>query len=122
MKNPKNIQEESRKVTEHFQLITEVRQFGREGILCCSPDQACVSDLLKCTSFAPLPIYSRTLLQRTPLQRNFRYNEKITVPRQQSIGITVPRQQSIGVKRAQPEMPYPPPSTRRSMYRTGIKN
>lgn len=56
MKNPKSIQEELRKVTEHYQLITEVRQFGGGGILCCSPDQACVADLLKCTIFASLPV------------------------------------------------------------------
>ncbi|XP_049268906.1 uncharacterized protein LOC119381959 [Rhipicephalus sanguineus] len=56
MKNPRIIQEELRKITDHFQLITEVRQFGRGGILCCSPDQACITDLLKCTTFASHPV------------------------------------------------------------------
>lgn len=31
--------------------------------------------------------YSRTPLQRALFQRNFRYNEKFTTPRQQSIGV-----------------------------------
>ncbi|KAH8009597.1 hypothetical protein HPB51_018290 [Rhipicephalus microplus] len=35
MKNPKAIQVELRKATSHPQEITEVRQFGRGGILCC---------------------------------------------------------------------------------------
>lgn len=56
MKNPKLIQEELRNATPHYQQITEVRQFGRGGILCCSPDQACIADLLKCTIFASHPV------------------------------------------------------------------
>ncbi|KAH7986467.1 hypothetical protein HPB51_026664 [Rhipicephalus microplus] len=39
MKNPKAIQVELQKTTSHPQEITEVRQFGRGGILCCSADR-----------------------------------------------------------------------------------
>ncbi|XP_049527280.1 uncharacterized protein LOC125947039 [Dermacentor silvarum] len=60
MKNPKVIQSELRAISSHFQQITEVRQFGRGGILCCSPDQTCVQDLLKCTNFATQPWVSAT--------------------------------------------------------------
>lgn len=56
MKNPKVIQAELRAVTSHFHSITEVRQFGRGGILCFSSDQLCVQDLLKCSSFATNPV------------------------------------------------------------------
>lgn len=56
MKNPKAIQTELRAIAPHSLLITEVRQFGRGGILCCSPDQACIQDLLKCTTFASHPV------------------------------------------------------------------
>lgn len=56
VKNPKVTQEELRKATPHFQSITDVRQFGRGGILCCSPDQTCVSDLLQCQMFANHPV------------------------------------------------------------------
>lgn len=58
MKNPKTIQTELRAITPHSLLITEVRQFGRGGILCCSPDKACIQDLLKCTTFASHPVSS----------------------------------------------------------------
>lgn len=56
MKNPKIIQAELRSVTAQYQSITEVRQFGRGGILCFSPDQSCVLDLLKCSTFASQPV------------------------------------------------------------------
>lgn len=56
MKNPKIIREEPRKISDYYQMITEVRQFGRGGILCCSPDQACITNLLKCTTFASNPV------------------------------------------------------------------
>ncbi|KAH8026460.1 hypothetical protein HPB51_020570 [Rhipicephalus microplus] len=42
MKNPKVIQVELQKASSLFQKITEVRQFGRGSILCCSADQDCV--------------------------------------------------------------------------------
>lgn len=58
MKNPKAIQNELRMASANFQQITEVRQFGRGGILCCSSDQACVQDLLKCNVFATHPVSS----------------------------------------------------------------
>lgn len=61
MKNPKAIQEEMRKATAHFQAITDVRQFGRGGISCSSPDQTCVADLLKCESFGNHPAAAGTL-------------------------------------------------------------
>lgn len=56
MKNPKTIQAELRTVTAHYQNITEVRQFGRGGIVCFSSDQPCVQDLLKCSAFASCPV------------------------------------------------------------------
>ncbi|KAH7938719.1 hypothetical protein HPB51_028762 [Rhipicephalus microplus] len=56
MKNPKVIQAELRAVTSHFHSITEVRQFGRGGVLCFSSDQLCIQDLLKCSSFATNPV------------------------------------------------------------------
>lgn len=56
MKNPKVIQTELRSPTAHFQSITEVRQFGKGSILCFSPVQSCVQDLLKCTIFASNPM------------------------------------------------------------------
>lgn len=56
MKNPKAIQVELRKASSQFQKITEVRQFGRGGILCCSSDQECVRDLLNCSEFASNPV------------------------------------------------------------------
>lgn len=56
MKNPKMIQTELRAATTHYQSITEVRQFGKGGILCFSSDQLCVRDLLKCSVFATNPV------------------------------------------------------------------
>lgn len=56
MKNPKVIQAELRSATAHFHSITEVRQFGKGGILCFSSDQLCVRDLLKCSVFATNPV------------------------------------------------------------------
>lgn len=56
MKNPKAIQVELRKATSHPQEITEVRQFGRGGILCCSADQECIRELLQCSEFAAHPV------------------------------------------------------------------
>ncbi|KAH8009325.1 hypothetical protein HPB51_014461 [Rhipicephalus microplus] len=55
MKNPKAIQVELRKATSHLQEITEVRQFGRGGIICCSADQECIRELLQCSEFAAHP-------------------------------------------------------------------
>nr|XP_054931378.1 uncharacterized protein LOC129386932 isoform X2 [Dermacentor andersoni] len=54
-KEPRLNLEELEMATPRYQLITEVWQFGRGGVLCCSPDQACVTDLLKCTAFALRP-------------------------------------------------------------------
>lgn len=56
MKNPKVIQVELQKASSLFQKITEVRQFGRGGILCCSADQDCVRELLNCSEFAAQPV------------------------------------------------------------------
>ncbi|XP_075750812.1 uncharacterized protein LOC119173498 [Rhipicephalus microplus] len=55
MKNPKVIQVELQKASSLFQKITEVRQFGRGGILCCSADKDCVRELLNCFEFAAQP-------------------------------------------------------------------
>lgn len=54
--NPQAVQKELKTMSNHFQTITDVRAFGRGGILCRSPDQTCVEDLLKCTSFASIPV------------------------------------------------------------------
>ncbi|KAH8020735.1 hypothetical protein HPB51_003223 [Rhipicephalus microplus] len=55
MKKPKVVQAELRAATSHFHSITEVRQFGRGGILCFSSDQLYVQDILKCSSFTTNP-------------------------------------------------------------------
>ncbi|KAH8026497.1 hypothetical protein HPB51_020989 [Rhipicephalus microplus] len=55
MKKPKAIQVELRKATSNLQKITEVRKFGRGGILCCSADQECIRELLQCSEFAAHP-------------------------------------------------------------------
>ncbi|KAH8037260.1 hypothetical protein HPB51_009703 [Rhipicephalus microplus] len=54
-KNPKVIQVKLQKASSLLQKITEVRQFGRGGILCCSADQDCVRELLNCSEFAAQP-------------------------------------------------------------------
>lgn len=54
--NPQAIQKALQAATSSYQTITEVRQFGRGGIVCRSPDQSCVADLLRCSSFASLPV------------------------------------------------------------------
>ncbi|XP_065312321.1 uncharacterized protein [Dermacentor albipictus] len=53
--NPQAVQKALKATSNHFQTITDVRAFGRGGIVCRSPDQTCVEDLLKCTSFASTP-------------------------------------------------------------------
>lgn len=52
LKNPRAVQAALRAATERFDQISEVRPFGKGGILCKSSDETCVSDLLKCTAFA----------------------------------------------------------------------
>lgn len=56
LNNPQATQEALHAATPLYQTISDVRQFGRGGILCRSPDQTCVADLLKCTSFAAIPV------------------------------------------------------------------
>lgn len=56
MKNPKTIQVELQKASTHYRQITEVRQFGKGGILCCSPDHNCAKELLNCPTFASHPV------------------------------------------------------------------
>ncbi|KAH8021723.1 hypothetical protein HPB51_016387 [Rhipicephalus microplus] len=58
MKNPKVIQMKLQKASSLFQKITEVRQFGRGGILCCSADQDCIRELLNCSELAAQPGWS----------------------------------------------------------------
>ncbi|XP_070393972.1 uncharacterized protein [Dermacentor albipictus] len=53
--NPQAVQKALKATSNHFQTITDVRAFGRGGIVCRSPEQTCVEDLLKCTSFASTP-------------------------------------------------------------------
>ncbi|XP_070384665.1 uncharacterized protein [Dermacentor albipictus] len=52
----KTIQANLEKASAHFRQITKVRLFGRGPILCCSPDQNCVNELLNCSTFASHPI------------------------------------------------------------------
>lgn len=47
-----SFQEELRAITEHFIDISEVRRFGKTGILCKSSNVQCLNDLLNCTRFA----------------------------------------------------------------------
>lgn len=54
--NPQAIQADLKSVTHHYLHITDVRQFGRGGIVCRSPDEACVADLLKCSSFGSIKV------------------------------------------------------------------
>lgn len=54
--NPKAVQAELQVATRHYLHITDVRQFGKGGIVCRSPDQACVHDLLKCSSFGSMQV------------------------------------------------------------------
>ncbi|KAH8041768.1 hypothetical protein HPB51_017890 [Rhipicephalus microplus] len=61
LNNPKAIQVGLQAMTPHFQLISDVRQFGRGGLVCRSSDPSCVSDILKCKTFASVP------LLRTPV-------------------------------------------------------
>ncbi|XP_077486735.1 uncharacterized protein LOC144098048 [Amblyomma americanum] len=56
LNNPEAVQAALRSTSQHFMHITDVWQFGRGGILCRSPDKACIEDLLKCTSFANHPV------------------------------------------------------------------
>lgn len=56
LKNPRAVQAALRAATEKFEHITEVRPFGRGGVLCRSSDETCVADLLKCTIFASLQV------------------------------------------------------------------
>lgn len=56
LNNPKAIQVELQAMTPHFQLISDVRQFGRGGLVCRSSDPSCVSDILKCKTFASVPV------------------------------------------------------------------
>lgn len=55
-KNSKLLQEQLKLVSQHFMAISEVRQYGRAGLLCRSKDLDCVADLLRCTSFASVPV------------------------------------------------------------------
>ncbi|KAH8036329.1 hypothetical protein HPB51_024895 [Rhipicephalus microplus] len=55
LNNPKAIQVGLQAMTPHFQLISDVRQFGRGGLVCRSSDPSCVSDILKCKTFASVP-------------------------------------------------------------------
>lgn len=54
--NPQSIQNDLREATVHFKKITEVRPFGRGGLLCRSSDKDCIVDLLACTMFASVPV------------------------------------------------------------------
>lgn len=49
-------QEELRGITEHFVDISEVRRFGKTGILCKSSNVQCLNDLLNCTRFTSIAV------------------------------------------------------------------
>lgn len=51
LKNLNAVQESSREVTSLYEDITEVKQFGRNRIVCESANLKCVLELLRCTSF-----------------------------------------------------------------------
>lgn len=51
----KTIQEHLHALSLIYQIITDVWQFGRGGIVCRSADQEYVKYLFKCSSFAPTP-------------------------------------------------------------------
>lgn len=56
LNNPQAVQAELQAMTRHFQMISDVRQFGRGGIVCRSSDPTCVADLLKSKIFASVPV------------------------------------------------------------------
>lgn len=56
LKNPKLIQEQLKQASALYQDISDVRQYGKGGIICKSNNLNCVSDLLRCTQFASLPV------------------------------------------------------------------
>ncbi|XP_077503827.1 uncharacterized protein LOC144114149 [Amblyomma americanum] len=58
MTNPGAVRAALQSATSHYESISEVRQFGRGGILCRSPDLDCVRELLKASSFASLQVSS----------------------------------------------------------------
>lgn len=51
MNKVKLLQENLRAASERYQEITDVRPYGKNGIVCRSADLLCVADLLKCTTF-----------------------------------------------------------------------
>lgn len=56
LKSAKFIEGELKSVSAHFLDVEEVRPYGKSGVLCLSANLDCVADLLKCTSFASLPV------------------------------------------------------------------
>lgn len=56
LKNPKLLQGCLQQVTSSYREVSEVRQFGKNGIVCRSRNLSCVADLLNCTTFAGLPV------------------------------------------------------------------
>ncbi|XP_077507348.1 uncharacterized protein LOC144116989 [Amblyomma americanum] len=63
LNNPEAVQAAVQSTSKHFLRITDIRQFGRGGILCRSPYKDCIEDLLKCTSFANHPAGGKMDLQ-----------------------------------------------------------
>ncbi|KAH9375578.1 hypothetical protein HPB48_017123 [Haemaphysalis longicornis] len=55
-KNSKLLKEHLKLVSQHYMGISEIRQYGRAGLLCRSKNLDCVADLLRCTSFASVPL------------------------------------------------------------------
>lgn len=55
-KNPKLLQNYLRLTSSHFKEITEVRPYGKTGIILKSASIDCVRDLLACTTFGSVPV------------------------------------------------------------------
>lgn len=55
-KNSKFLQEQLKQLSQNYMAISEVRKYGKVGLLCRSKNLDCVADLLRCTSFASVPV------------------------------------------------------------------
>ncbi|XP_077539945.1 uncharacterized protein LOC144152525 [Haemaphysalis longicornis] len=55
LNHPEAVQSALQCATQHYQSVTEVRQFGKGGLVCRSSDLSCISDLLNCRMFGSIP-------------------------------------------------------------------
>ncbi|XP_077536252.1 uncharacterized protein LOC144148615 [Haemaphysalis longicornis] len=56
LNHPEAVQSALQVATQHYQSVTEVRQFGKGGLVCRSSDLSCISDLLNCRMFGSIPV------------------------------------------------------------------